>query len=107
MEWNFRVGDRVVCIKNYDFVKAGPLSYLWPRRPKEGEYFTLRSIESGWSTIILGLRFEEIICGIHPWVQEECAFDHRYFRKLITIEDFMSKDVSTPVNNEDKVPEHV
>ena len=110
MECPFQVGDQVVCIFVGYKQDLHAVGYYGPS-PELNERYTVRSLmtcDCGCNQI--GVQLKEIECQLNSLTGEEFAWHHSIFRKLLTIEDFMSKDVDVPVDSVDKVekvPEHV
>lgn len=103
MECPFQVGDPVVCVEELGLIER---VVFRATGPKLDEIYHIRSVflcNCGRDHILV--RLKEII--LPQCDTGEQGFSHFMFRKLLTIEDFMSRDISTPVNSEDKVPEHV
>lgn len=106
MECDFQVGDPVVCVEELSGLTQLAAGH---HGPILDENYHIREVAAKPCEICTGshvfVKLKELV--LPPVNGQEPMLGHTLFRKLLTIEDFMSKDISTPVNSEDKVPEHV
>ena len=107
MECKFEAGDLVVCVVELTEMERQAIAHPGPVLD---EIYHVREIveASHWLTgrpMGIGIRINEI--QIPEIVGKNPGFMHTMFRRLITPEEFMSKDVGLPVNSGDKVVEHV
>lgn len=108
MKCDFQVGDAVVYIggplaPHFDLLQVPPAVV--------DEIYHIREVAAVldfWGEfVVVGVRLREMSLPMSYTPTGECCFDHRCFRKLLTVEDFMSKGAGVPVNSGDKVVEHV
>ena len=93
----FHVGQLVVCINDSEW-DPGRRKDLWPRLPRKGEVLTVRAcFVSGKG--VDGLRFEEILCGIHPKEKVECGFQAEHFRPIDRTDISVFTAMLTPVQS--------
>ena len=108
MDCKFQIGDAVVCVEELNMIQmlmAGCHGLVLD------EKYHIRAVRSS------GLPCQ--YCGVvHIFVhlkelvmpdlgQGEIGLAHTMFRKLLTVEEFMSKDVGLPVDSGQKVVERV
>ena len=104
MECNFQVGDAVVCVQEVPPNEAILSNH---RGPVLNEIYHIREVGMWRYTVVCPfVRLKEIILSNEGPNGVEMAYVHTIFRKLLTIDDFMSVDTVAPVDSKDKVPEH-
>lgn len=94
MECKFRVGQSVTPIKRPTRILS---KETHPIMPKMGQILTIRDIIIDPPTGLVGLRFDEIKCGIHPILRMECGFVACEFRPLTDITIFQNMLTKQPI----------
>ena len=98
MECKFQIGDPVVCVEEMFEYERAAFCFHGPVLD-EVYHISKMCLNTQYNCVLVRLRE---ISSPEGW-----GFKHFMFRKLITPEEFMSKDVGLPVDSGDKVPERV